>query len=131
MDNSWINYTQFNHLTQLNFDLIISNQIIMSKKILQIENISNEDLKNEILVGVRNILLDFNKNVEPNEVLLTRDETAKMLSISLVTLWKLTKKDKLPAFRIGTRVRYKKSDVIKALKKMNDFDNPKNKGYEY
>ena len=94
----------------------------MSKQILQIENTNLEDFRKGILDGVRNILKDSKKNEEPKETLLTRDETAKMLSISLVTLWKLTKKDVIPAFRIGTRVRYRKSDVLKALKKMNDFE---------
>jgi excisionase family DNA binding protein len=103
----------------------------MSKQILQIENTNNKDFRNEILSGVRNILSELQKNVEPDEILLTRNATAEMLSISLVTLWKLTSKNVIPAFRIGTRVRYKKSDVLKALTKMNDFDNKKNKGYEY
>jgi excisionase family DNA binding protein len=94
----------------------------MSKKILQIENTTNDDFKKGILDGVRNILSDFKKNVEPKEVFLTRNKTADMLSISLVTLWKLTKEDIIPAYRIGTRVRYKKSDVLKALKKMNQFE---------
>ncbi|WP_405295405.1 hypothetical protein [Algibacter sp. Ld11] len=44
-----------------------------------------------------------------------------MLSISLVTLWKYTKDDVVPAFRIGSKVRYKKSDILLALKKMNKF----------
>lgn len=98
------------------------NKEVMNKKILQIENTNNEDFRKEILQGVKNILSDLKKNVEPNEVLLTRDETAEMLSISLVTLWKLTKSDVIPAYRVGTRVRYKKSDILKALKKMNDFE---------
>jgi excisionase family DNA binding protein len=94
----------------------------MSKKILQIENTTNEDFRKEILDGVKGILTNFKKYPEPKEILLTRDETADMLSISLVTLWKLTKKDVIPAYRVGTRVRYKKSDVLKALKKMNQFE---------
>ncbi|TYC15592.1 helix-turn-helix domain-containing protein [Bizionia gelidisalsuginis] len=94
----------------------------MTKQILQVENTNNEDFKNEILNGVKSILTDFQKSTVKEDTLLTREETAKMLSISLVTLWKYTKNDVLPAFRIGSKVRYKKSDVILALQQMNQFD---------
>ena len=94
----------------------------MVKQILQIESTNNEEFKNEILSGVEKILSKLNKEKENPDRLLTREETAEMLSTSLVTLWKLTKKDIIPAFRIGTAVRYKKSDVLKALRKMNQFE---------
>ncbi|WP_299382575.1 helix-turn-helix domain-containing protein [uncultured Lacinutrix sp.] len=94
----------------------------MIKKILQIENTNNEDFKNEILGGVKELLLNFKKDSTEDDKLLTREETAQMLSISLVTLWKYSKNNVLPAFRIGTKVRYKKSEVLSALKKMNQFD---------
>jgi excisionase family DNA binding protein len=94
----------------------------MVKQILQIESTSNEEFKREILNGVEKILSKLSKDKENPDQLLTREETANMLSTSLVTLWKLTKNDIIPAFRIGTSVRYKKSDVLKALKKMNQFD---------
>jgi len=94
----------------------------MTKQILQIENTNNEDFKNEILVGVKDILSDFKKEDINKDRLLTREETAKRLSISLVTLWKLTKNNVIPAFRIGTRVRYKESDIMAVPKKMNQFD---------
>ena len=81
-----------------------------------------EDFKNEILNGVKIILTEFQKSTVKDDSLLTREETAKMLSISLVTLWKYTKNDVLPAFRIGSKVRYKKSDVLLALQQMNQFD---------
>lgn len=95
----------------------------MVKQILQIESTSNEEFKKEILKGVEKILSKLNKDKQNLDQLLTREETAHMLSTSLVTLWKLTKNDIIPAYRIGTAVRYKKSDVIKALKKMNQFEN--------
>lgn len=94
----------------------------MTKQILQIENTSNEDFKNEILIGIKDILSDFTKQDNNEDKLLTREETAKMLSISLVTLWKYTNNDILPAYRIGTKVRYKKSEVLLALSKTNQFD---------
>jgi excisionase family DNA binding protein len=95
----------------------------MSKEILQVENTNSEDFKNEIvkelIIGLKTIL-GHNPN-DNSEIILSRDEAAKLLSISLVTLWDLTRKDKIPAFRIGHKVRYKKSDVLNALTQKNQF----------
>jgi excisionase family DNA binding protein len=95
----------------------------MTKQILQIENTNTTDFKNEILEGVSNVLKDFANNLQSkeNEVLLTREETAKLLSVSLVTLWDWTRKDIIAAYRIGNKIRYKKSDVINSLSKKNQF----------
>ncbi|MBN8643120.1 MAG: helix-turn-helix domain-containing protein [Flavobacteriales bacterium] len=100
----------------------------MTKQILQIENTNTIDFKNEILNGVSDVLKDFAINLQnkDNEILLTREETAKILSVSLVTLWDWTKKDIVPAYRIGNKVRYKKSEVLNALQQMNNFNNGKN-----
>lgn len=51
--------------------------------------------------------------------ILTREETAKLLSISLPTLWNWTKKNILTAYGIGGRVYYKKDEVIQALIQIN------------
>lgn len=96
----------------------------MKKEIIQIENISAEDFKNEIIRGVIIAFQEIIGNFKPNndEIILSREEAAKLLSISLVTLWDLTRKDKIPAFRIGNKVRYKKSDVLNALTQKNKFN---------
>lgn len=96
----------------------------MTKQILQIENTNTTDFKNEILNGVSDVLKDFANNLQSknNDLLLSREETAKMLSVSLVTLWDWTKKNIIPAYRIGNKVRYKKSEVLSALQKMNNFN---------
>jgi excisionase family DNA binding protein len=93
----------------------------MKKQILQIENIQSSDFIPKILKGFRDLLEEHKETSKDLEILLTREETAKMLSISLVTLWKYTKTDVLPAYRIGTKVRYKKSQILAALKQMNQF----------
>lgn len=94
----------------------------MKTNLIQIENINVEDFKNEIIKGVI-IALKGSENQSQNnsEIILSREEAAKLLSISLVTLWDLTRKDKIAAFRIGNKVRYKKSDVLKALTQKNQF----------
>ncbi|MDB4271074.1 helix-turn-helix domain-containing protein, partial [bacterium] len=51
--------------------------------------------------------------------LLTREETAKYLKISLSTLWHWSKKGKLTAYGIGNRVYYKRSEVEKGIIRIN------------
>lgn len=95
----------------------------MAKEILQIENINANDFKNEIVKDVTQALKGYATTLQnpDNEILLTREETAKMLSVSLVTLWSWTKDDIIPAYRIGNKVRYKKAEVLTALQQMNKF----------
>lgn len=95
----------------------------MKKVIIQLENINAEEFKNEIISGtLAAINKRFGEHSQNNsEIILSREEAAKLLSISLVTLWDLTRKDKIPAFRIGNKVRYKKSDVLNALTQKNQF----------
>jgi excisionase family DNA binding protein len=91
--------------------------------VLQLENTNALDFKNEIINGVQNLLNGFATTLQnpDNDRLLTREETSKMLSVSLVTLWDWTRKDLIPAYRIGNKVRYKKGEVLEALQKMNKF----------
>ncbi|WP_395065196.1 helix-turn-helix domain-containing protein [Flavobacterium sp.] len=95
----------------------------MAKEILQLENINANDFKNEIVKDVTQALKGYATTLQnsDNEILLTREETAKMLSVSLVTLWTWTKNDIIPAYRIGNKVRYKKAEVLTALQQMNKF----------
>jgi excisionase family DNA binding protein len=97
----------------------------MTKSVLQIQETTAEDFTNEILLGVKTMLESFANSTQGKEanVLLTREEAAKMLSVSLVTLWDWTRKDLIPAYRIGNRVRYKKNEVLESLNKMNNFKN--------
>jgi excisionase family DNA binding protein len=95
----------------------------MKKEIMQIENINAEDFKDEIIKGVVMALKEQNfqfQNSEEDQIL-TREEAAKMLSVSLVTLWTWDKKDILQTYRIGNKIRYKKSDLLNALTKKNKF----------
>lgn len=51
----------------------------------------------------------------PEEKLLTRIETAKMLGVTLPTVIDWGKKGILKGYRIGNRVRYKYSEVMETL----------------
>ena len=55
----------------------------------------------------------------PNEILLSRQQVAKMLGISLMTLYTWTKKGILPAYRIGNKIKYKKSEVFESMELVN------------
>jgi excisionase family DNA binding protein len=95
----------------------------MIKQIIQIETINAEHFRSEIVKDVVKALkLSGLKSPDNNdEIFLTRQETAQFLSISLVTLWDWTRKDVIPGFKIGSKIRYKKSDVLNSLSKKNQF----------
>jgi excisionase family DNA binding protein len=54
-------------------------------------------------------------SVEITEILLSRNEVAEILKISLPTLHDWTKKGLIKSYRIGNRIRFKKEDVFNAL----------------
>lgn len=56
---------------------------------------------------------------QPETTLLTRKEVAKMLGISLPTLHSWVKNGTIQAYRIGNKVRFKKSEVLEALQSIN------------
>lgn len=95
----------------------------MKTNLIQIETTNADDFKNEIISGVITALKGYGdlSQKDNSEIILSREEAAKLLKISLVTLWDMTRKDKIPAFRIGNKVRYKKSDVLNALTQKNQF----------
>lgn len=95
----------------------------MNKKIIQIESINFDDFKKELSIEIASQILNLQKKTNPDEedTLLNREETAKLLGISTVTLWKWTSKNILPAFRMGKKIFYKKSEVLNALQKKNNF----------
>lgn len=51
------------------------------------------------------------------DVLLTRQQVADMLNVTVTTLWHWNNKGILPTIKIGNKVRYRRSDVEKALKR--------------
>jgi excisionase family DNA binding protein len=53
-----------------------------------------------------------------SEDLLTRKEAANLLGVSLPTLHDYTIRSIIPAYRLGTRVRYKKGEILDCLRKV-------------
>ncbi len=91
------------------------------------KNIKFEDLPSamEIVLEKLSILEEeikaIKENFQPKEPveLLTREETAKYLKISLTTLWHWSKKGILPSHGIGNRVYYKRSEIKAKIIKLN------------
>lgn len=91
---------------------------------IQIQGTTLQDFESKISAMMKTLLSEFSTQTKtPNnpDELLTREEIAKMLSISLVTLYHWTNKNILQAYRIGKKIRYKKSEVLEALQKRNNF----------
>ena len=77
-----------------------------------------EQLKSELLDPIKKELHSYFSTLEQPKAqteYLTRKEAAELLSISLPTLNEWTKQGVIQGLRIASRVRYKKSDVEKAL----------------
>jgi len=87
-------------------------------KIIQIEIENAEDFTNKIISGVVEQIknLAFNNQKEENpDNLLSREQTAKLLNISLVTLWSITKDKIVPSYKIGRKVLYKREEVLNSI----------------
>ena len=63
------------------------------------------------------------QHVAPPEELLSRDQAAQLLAITLPTLREYTHKGLVNGYRIGTRVRYKRSEVIASLQRIRTSRN--------
>ena len=80
-----------------------------------LNHLSISELKNLIDESIKDALKSFNPKKESEVELLTTKEVSKILGVSAVTLNDWVKRGIIPALRIGTRIRYKKKDVLKAL----------------
>ncbi len=90
------------------------------------ELLTNPNFKGSVKIEVTGPdLLDFGKEIvrstldkaesskhetEPEEYL-TRDEVSKLLKVCTTTLWHWNRKGILNSFRIGNKVRYKRSQI--------------------
>ncbi len=101
----------------------------MNLKILQsnpelAKNITLQVAGNDLLAFADTLVKDTSAEVEariqaenkPDE-LLTRQQVANMLGITLTTLWHWNNKGILPTIKIGNKVRYRMSDIENLLNK--------------
>lgn len=85
----------------------------MSKNITQLHGISPEEFKKEILDGIRVQIEALSKTFKPKEpnVWITRKDASEHLGVSLVTIHNWTKEGIINAYKIGNRVRFKRSEI--------------------
>ncbi len=95
----------------------------MARTTVHIEDITIDELVSIIERKFDEYLSNNNDEGVKNEYL-TRQETAEILKISLPTLHSYVKEGIVSAYRIGGRVRFKKSDIDEALKKIEININP-------
>ena len=80
-----------------------------------------EDLQGMIECAVQRTmdkLLNKESQQQQGDQLVTRQEAANLLGISLPTLNHYSKHGVVPAYRIGSRVRYKKCELMDCLTKV-------------
>ena len=87
----------------------------MESTILQ--NVSFSELKELISKTIQEQIGKI-QEPPPKTELITRKEAAEMLGVSLPTLHCWTKDGRIPAYRIGNRVRYKREEVLNSLRKI-------------
>lgn len=86
-------------------------------KKIEIEQVSIRELIEKIEEVLDNNSKSRKNVIEHNNLeILTRNEVAELLKVSTVTLHHWAKKKVLIPFNIGTRVYYRKSQIIKAMK---------------
>lgn len=77
------------------------------------------DLVGQIARAVRSEMDAHPQAAQPSpEELLTREEAAQLLGITLPTLRAYTRTGLVVGYRIGTRVRYKRSEVLGSLQQI-------------
>lgn len=85
-----------------------SNIILTTYSIDQLETVFRDCIKSE--------LQSFRPQPSiPEDDLITEQEAKKMLLVSKVTLKKWRDEGRIKFYRIGSRIRYRKSDLLKSL----------------
>ena len=86
---------------------------------IQIQGISAETLLSKFDDLQSQIKTLQTQPTAPAERLITRDATAKLLGVSLVTIHSWIKSGILVGYRIGNKVRFKENEVYEALQKIS------------
>ena len=96
----------------------------MADKIIQVFDVTPDELKENILKDLRLELKTMAQNLKPAEPeeYLTRKQLAAILQVSLVTIHDYNRKKILDPLRLGTLIRYRRSDIEKALIRINNHD---------
>ncbi len=89
----------------------------MKTRLVQLQNITAEDFKNEILNGVQNQLSAFQKSIETKKpsTYIDRKEAGRLLKVSTVTIDDWARKKILKRYSIGNRVLFRRSEIEQTL----------------
>jgi len=83
----------------------------------EFENLLGQLISQSVQIELRQLAPSPDQNQ-----ILTRQETAKLLAISLPTLHDYTKRGLIKSHRLGTKVRYKREDIDAALKQIRSVN---------
>lgn len=72
-------------------------------------------ISERVTANVLNAVRTASQKVSEEDVLLTREDTCKFLSIDSSTLWAWTNKGKVKAYGIANRRYYKRSELLDCL----------------
>lgn len=92
-----------------------TNQLLVQLSVGDLQQLIKEAVKEE-LTQITSMLSLAAQETVPKTDLLSRDETSKLLRVSLTTLFLWDKNSTLKAKKIGRRVYYFKDEVLNKLK---------------
>ncbi len=91
----------------------------MGNDFILIQGISAETLLQKF-DNLESQIKELKQQPQPTtERLITRDETAKLLGVSIVTIHNWVKSNVLIAYRVGNKVRFKENEVFASLQQIN------------
>ena len=73
----------------------------------------------QLAEALKPLLQSISSEQQTENVLLTREEVCKLLTINKTSLWKHTKSGRLKSYGIGNRVFYKKNEVLDSITPIN------------
>jgi len=82
-----------------------------------VNGITPQELTEAILNGFKNQIEELKKSYQPKEPeeFLTRSETAKLLKISLVTVWQWSNDGLLKPYKFGNRTYFSRKEINKTM----------------
>src|SRR6056297_23266 len=83
--------------------------------------ISKPELQTIINNIVNSVLENQPETETKTDELITRQQAAEMIGVTLPTLHRYTQNGVIPTYRIGRNVRFKKSEIIESLSKVESI----------
>lgn len=73
----------------------------------------------QLAEALKPLLQSVSSEQQTENVLLTREQVCKLLTINKTSLWKHTKSGRLKSYGIGNRVFYKRNEVLDSITPLN------------